>query len=72
MDTARTLTAAVAKDSEWYVARCLEIEVASQGETVDDALANLREALELYFEDDEVPATFEHPVVTPIEIRVPA
>lgn len=46
--------------------------MASQGETVDEALANLREALELYFEDDEVPATFEHPLVTPIEIRIPA
>ena len=30
----------------WYVARCLEVEVASQGATVDQALANLREALE--------------------------
>lgn len=72
MDTARTLTAAAVKDGEWYVARCLEVEVASQGETVDEALANLREALELYFEDDEVPATFVHPLVTPIEIRLPA
>ena len=53
MDLARTLTAAVSKDGEWYVARCLEVEVTSQGETVDEALANLREALELYFEDDE-------------------
>ena len=35
---ARTLTAAVAKDGEWYVARCLEVEVASQGETIDEAL----------------------------------
>lgn len=72
VDTARTLTAAVVKDGEWYVARCLEVEVASQGETVDEALANLREALELYFEDDEVPASFVHPLVTPIEIRIPA
>lgn len=72
MDAARTLTAAVAKDGEWYVARCLEIEVSSQGETVEEALVNLREALELYFEDDEVPAYFEHPLVTPIEIRIPA
>ena len=38
----------MAKDGEWYVARCLEVEVASQGETIDEALANLREALELY------------------------
>lgn len=72
VDIARTLTAAVAKDDGWYVARCLEVEVASQGETVYEALANLREALELYFEDDEVPATFDHPLVTPIEIRIPA
>ncbi|GGJ06846.1 hypothetical protein GCM10010885_14960 [Alicyclobacillus cellulosilyticus] len=48
------LTAAVTKDGKWYVARCLEVEVASQGETVEQALDNLREALELYFED--VPA----------------
>lgn len=72
MDLARTLTAAVSKDGEWYVARCLEVEVTSQGESVDDALANLREALELYFEDDEVPAFFAHPLVTPIEIRISA
>lgn len=72
MDTARTLTAAVVKDGEWFLARCLEVEVASQGETVDEALANLREALELFFEDDEVPASFVHPLVTPIEIRLHA
>lgn len=72
MDTARTLTAAVVKDGEWFVARCLEVEVASQGVTVDEALANLREALELFFEDAEVPASFVHPLVTPIEIRIPA
>jgi predicted RNase H-like HicB family nuclease len=72
VDTARTLTAAVVKDGEWFVARCLEVEVASQGVTVDEALANLREALELFFEDDEVPASFVHPLVTPIEIRIPA
>jgi predicted RNase H-like HicB family nuclease len=72
MDAARTLTAAVTKDGAWYVARCLEVEVASQGETVEEALNNLREALELYFEDDEVPASFDHPLVTTIEIRIPA
>lgn len=72
MSTDRTLTAAVVEDGAWYVARCLEVEVASQGETIDAALANLREALELYFEDDEVPATFAHPLITPIEIRLSA
>jgi len=36
------------------------------------ALANLREALELSFEDDEAPTALEHPLVTSIEIRRPA
>ncbi|MDL5159028.1 type II toxin-antitoxin system HicB family antitoxin [Actinomycetospora termitidis] len=72
MDTARTMTAAVSRDGDWYVARCLEVEVTSQGTSVEEALANLREALELYFEDDAAPVPFEHPLVTPIEIRIPA
>jgi predicted RNase H-like HicB family nuclease len=33
------------------VARCLEVEIASQGETQDQALINLKETLDLYFED---------------------
>ena len=45
-------TAAITHEGPWQVARCLEVEVASQGETVEEALANLREALELYFEDE--------------------
>ncbi|MEJ2866391.1 type II toxin-antitoxin system HicB family antitoxin [Actinomycetospora sp. OC33-EN08] len=72
METARTMTAAVTRDGHWYVARRLEVEVASQGTSVDEALANLREALELYFEDDAAPVSYEHPLVTPIEIRIPA
>jgi predicted RNase H-like HicB family nuclease len=34
-----------------FVARCLDVEVASEGDTKEEAVANLREALELYFED---------------------
>jgi len=39
------------KEGNWYVAKALEVEVASQGETEEEALKNLQEALELYFED---------------------
>jgi predicted RNase H-like HicB family nuclease len=53
------LTAAVTHEDGWYVARCLDVEVTSQGETVEEALANLREALELYFEDQPVPELHE-------------
>jgi predicted RNase H-like HicB family nuclease len=71
MDRIVRLTATVTPDGDWYVARCLDVEVASQGHTIDEALANLREALELYFEDEPVPETPE-PIVAPIEIRLSA
>jgi predicted RNase H-like HicB family nuclease len=67
-----TFTATVTKDGEWYVSRCLEVEVASQGETLEEALANLREALELYFEDEPAPPTFVHPLVTSVDVRISA
>lgn len=41
------LTAAITHEGEWFLARCWQVEVASQGESVEEALANLREALEL-------------------------
>ena len=48
----KQFSAIVWKEDNWYVARCLEVEVASQGKTKKEALANLKEALELYFEDE--------------------
>ncbi len=48
--------ALVWKEGKWYVARAVEVEVASQGETARAALKNLKEALELYFEDEKIPA----------------
>lgn len=39
------------KEDKWYVAKALEVEVASQGRNEKEALWNLKEALELYFED---------------------
>ncbi|MCL6443774.1 MAG: type II toxin-antitoxin system HicB family antitoxin [Alicyclobacillus sp.] len=64
------LTAAVTKEGSLYVARCLEVEVASQGETVEEALANLREALELYFEDAPIPEHTCAPIIAPVDIEV--
>ncbi len=40
------------KEGKWFVARSLEVEVASQGKTQKEATRNLREALELYFEGE--------------------
>lgn len=44
------LHSVVWKENKWYVAKALEIEVASQGLSQKEALDNLKEALELYFE----------------------
>lgn len=57
------------REGSYYVAQCLEIEVASQGETIESALANLREALELKLEDEpEVALPQEPPIIATIEV----
>jgi predicted RNase H-like HicB family nuclease len=62
-------TAVVTREGQWFVARCLEVEVASQGEAVESALANLREALELKLEDEpDVSLPQDGPLVTTLEV----
>ena len=46
----QTFTASILQEDEWYIAQCLEVDVSSQGKSEDEAVNNLREALELYFE----------------------
>jgi len=65
-------TAVVTHEGAWYVARCLQVEVASQGETVERVLSSLREALELYFEDEPLPADLQAPIIAPVEVTVRA
>ena len=64
MIASRTLTAAVHQEEDWYVAQCLEVDVASQGETVEEALANLQEAVALYL--DEIDDPDRHITRTPL------
>ena len=46
----RTFTAAIHKEGDLYVALCPELDIASQGETIETARENLREAIELFLE----------------------
>lgn len=46
----KEFTATVWQEGDWFVAQCLEIDIASQGRTEEEALANLKEAIELHFE----------------------
>ena len=65
----RALAASVWREREWFVAQCLEVDVASQGESEEVALMNLREALELHFEP---PIATIAPQVRTVEVEVRA
>jgi len=66
------LSAVVRREDGLYVALCPEFDVASQGKSVEEALRNLKEALELYLEDEDVekPAETEAPIVTIVKVDV--
>ena len=62
----RTFTALLYKEEELYVAECPEVGTASQGDTIEEALANLKEATELYLEEFPLP-NIGRPLVTTFE-----
>lgn len=68
------LTAVIEREEDGYVALCPEIDVASQGATIDEARRNLREAVELFFEsasDSEVDRRMPSEIhVEPLEVTV--
>jgi predicted RNase H-like HicB family nuclease len=66
------LSAVVRREDGVYVALCPEFDVASQGKSVEEALRNLKEALELYLEDRNVekPSDAEAPIVTIVKVDV--
>jgi predicted RNase H-like HicB family nuclease len=45
-------TIIIKQEEEWFVATCLENNIASQGKTMEEAIANLKEAIALYYEDE--------------------
>ena len=63
----RTFNASVTREGEWHVAQALEVDVASQGLSEDEALNNLREALALYFQP---PAANPIPEIRRVEVEV--
>jgi predicted RNase H-like HicB family nuclease len=65
------VTAVLTSEDDGFVAYNPETGVASQGDTIDEALANLKEAVELFLEDEELPSG-RPPMVTTITIAVHA
>ena len=63
-----SLTAVLHKEEDMYVAECPEVGTVSQGKTVDEALANLKEATELYLEEFPLKEA-EKPILTVFEVK---
>ena len=67
-DPTMELTAIVRKGERQYVALCPELDVASQGKTVKDALSNLKEACALYVETMGIPEGTNETIITRFEV----
>jgi len=64
-------TVAIFKEDDMFIAKDLRTSVVDQGDTIDEALSNLKEALELYYEDDDHIEDFEDVVfTTSVEVSV--
>ena len=66
----KTFTVAIQKEDDWFVAKCLENNVASQGKSMDEATDNLREALSLFYEDEAFPVYLPQTYVTTMQVSV--
>ena len=65
----KSVTAIIHKGEKYYIGECVEVDVITQGETIDDTLRNLKEALALYFEDED-PEELELPDEAPVMVRL--
>lgn len=62
-------SASIWQEDEWFVAQCVQVDVASQGATEDEALENLRDAIELHFSQPKATIV---PHVRDIEVDIKA
>lgn len=59
----------IEKEENWYVAKCIDNNIASQGISIEEALKNLKEAIELYYENEE-PIEPKEIFVTTLEVVI--
>lgn len=64
------VTVLVQKEENWYVAKCIENNVASQGKTIEESLSNLKEALELYYENEKPETSQGQTFITTMEVAI--
>lgn len=64
-----TFTAMVKKKGDWYISSCLELDMSSQGKTIEEAVSNLKEAVELYIEIDGATLPIKRPFLTTFKVE---
>lgn len=64
-----TFTAMVQKkEGEWYISSCLELNISSQGRTIEEAVSNLKEAVELHIEREGLALPIKRPFLTTFKV----
>ncbi|MCY7347014.1 MAG: type II toxin-antitoxin system HicB family antitoxin [Pyrinomonadaceae bacterium] len=70
----KTLTATILREDDGFVSVCSELDIASQGDTVEEARNNLREAVELFFQSahpNEIAQRLNSEIyITPLEVEI--
>ena len=66
-------TIIIKREEDWFVATCLENNIASQGKTIDEATENLKEAIALFYEDEaeeKIMQPYEQVYITSLEMAI--
>ena len=63
-----TFSAVVQKENEQYISLCLELNISSQGKTIEEAVSNLKEAVELHIEREGIALPLKRPFLTTFKI----
>ncbi|MEO0184884.1 MAG: type II toxin-antitoxin system HicB family antitoxin [candidate division WOR-3 bacterium] len=68
----KSVTAIIHKGENYFIGECLEVDVVTQGKTIDEVLSNLKEAIALYFENEDIeqiPLPKEPMIAVPIVVE---
>ena len=71
VSTMRQFLVAITKEDDFFIARCPELNVTSQGKTLEEAEENIKEAIELYIESfgtEDLPQQVSKPYLTFVEV----
>jgi predicted RNase H-like HicB family nuclease len=62
-------TVVIKKEGKWYTAWAADVDIVSQGKTIEEAMKNIREAVELYMEDEDAKVKSEDIIIYPLKVK---